>query len=514
MTAPQGAAHAAPGLVVSGSTSDEPSCQPCALVLFGVTGDLAARKVVPALLHLFAGGHLPEHFALVGFSRSAGSDDELRAALAEKLERHAPRLAAEVWPRFAEQVYAVAGSARDADDFGRLRSRLAELDGPCGTAGNRLFYLATPPSAFPPILEGLSRSGLVERAVVDRPDPWQRVVIEKPFGRDLGTARDLNELCHALLDESQLFRIDHYLGKETVQNILVFRFGNAIFEPLWNRNHVSHVEITVAEEIGVEGRGAFYEETGVLRDVVQNHLLQMLALSAMEAPVSFGATEVRNMKAQVLSALRPIGEAEVDELVVAGQYDGYAREDGVPEETRTATYSAITAFVDNWRWQGVPFYLRAGKGLATKRTEIAIHFRSIPFCLFGEERVCQLIEPNVLKMRIQPEEGISVRVASKVPGESQSVGSVDLDFSYAEAFDRKAPDAYERLLLDALRGDATLFARGDEVELSWRWLDPVLARFESGAGPAPEPYALGSEGPERARVLPARNGHRWTRLHP
>ncbi len=504
--------YAQPGRLVEEAASQAGHCPACAFVLFGATGDLSSRKVVPALLDLFRSGELPEGFFLVGVSRSAGDDQALRARLGKDIAAKAKDFDPQLWARFAELIFAVPGGAGDEQTYQDLTQRLDQLDRSRDSNGNRLFYLATPPTAFPPILKGLSSSGLVRRATESNSESWARVVVEKPFGHDLASARELNALCHRLFDESQLFRIDHYLGKETVQNILVLRFGNAIFEPLWNRNHISHVEITVAEDLDVQGRGAFYEETGVVRDVLQNHLLQMLTLCAMEAPISFGADEIRNMKSQVLRGLRPLIEGDPEGLLVPGQYEGYRSTDGVDSDSRTATYVAMVAHLDTWRWQGVPFYLRAGKGLATKRTEIAVHFSAIPFCLFGEERVCQLIEPNVLRMRIQPSEGVSLRVASKVPGTTQSVGGVDLDFSYAEAFGTQAHDAYQRLLLDAFRGDATLFARADEVELSWEYLDPVLRQLEAPDARPPYSYALGSEGPEAAHSLPSENGHRWSKL--
>lgn len=505
---------ARPGRLIDESPGGERACPACAFVLFGVTGDLSSRKVVPALLDLYRAGELPEDFYLVGVSRSVGDDDSLRVRLAKDIAAKRSDFDAELWERFARHLFAVPGGAQDEATYANLRSRLEELDRGRNAQGNRLFYLATPSMAFPPILQGLSDSGLVRRETERGGDGWSRVVVEKPFGRDHASARELNALCHRLFDESQLFRIDHYLGKETVQNILVLRFGNAIFEPLWNRNHISHVEITVAEDLDVQGRGDFYEETGVVRDVLQNHLLQMLTLCAMEAPISFRADEIRNMKSQVLRGLRPLTEQGLDEGLIGGQYEGYRGVEGVAPDSKTATYVALVAHLDTWRWQGVPFYLRAGKGLATKRTEIAVHFSAIPFCLFGEERVCQLIEPNVLRMRIQPSEGVSLRVASKIPGTTQSVGSVDLDFSYAEAFGTQAHDAYQRLLLDALRGDATLFARADEVELSWEYLSPVLRRLEAPDANPPFSYALGSEGPEAARSLPSQSGHRWSKLSP
>jgi glucose-6-phosphate 1-dehydrogenase len=496
---------------------------PAALVLFGATGDLARRKIVPALFRLTAGGHLPAGSQFVGLSRSAGSDDGLRSLWRAALEEHLRpgEFDEAVWQDFAARIHAVPGSVDDEQAYRALSVRLESIDRRCGTGGNRLVYLATPSSVFPTILRHLCDAGVVRRASEATEEAhrggaepaWKRVIVEKPFGRDRASARELNELALSMLDERQIYRIDHYLGKETVQNILVFRFGNAIFEPLWNRNHIDHVQITVAESLGVEGRGDFYEETGVLRDIVQNHLLQMLALCAMEPPASMRSDEIRNMKAQVLASLRPIAEFEAENLTVPGQYVGYHDERGVKPGSKTATYAALVAHIDNWRWQGVPFYLRSGKALARRSTEISFHFRRVPYSLFGEDRVCQMMEPNVLTLRIQPEESISMRIATKVPDQGLEIGTVQMDFDYSESFDVRAPDAYERLILDAWRGDPTLFARRDEVELSWRWCDPILRAFEDPerAGRLAT-YAAGSEGPIEAEDLLLRNGHRWVPL--
>ncbi len=479
---------------------------PCTLVLFGATGDLARRKIAPALFDLARNGELPAPFALLATSTTIGADGGYRERLYDAVTRFSRTQPVEpsAWEGFTRQLETVPADVTKAADWAALRAKVLAVERQHGTGGNRLFYLAVPPAAFAGILEGLRTSGLLH---APHGTPWSRVVIEKPFGRDLASARELHRLVAAVLDESQSFRIDHYLGKETVQNILVFRFGNSIFEPLWNRKYIDHVQITMAEQIGVERRGRFYDATGVVRDVVQNHLLQVLALVAMELPATFGADDVRDEKLKLLRSIRALSAEDV----LYGQYRGYRQAEGVSPESRTPTYVALRLFVDNWRWQGVPFYIRAGKGLARRTTEVSVHFQQIPYCLFGSEEVCQLIEPNVLVLRIQPDEGIELNVATKVPGEDLTVGTVGLEFSYAGAFHREAGEAYEKLLLDARRGDATLFARRDGDEQAWSLVTPLLRAWEDG-GEEPCFYDTGSSGPAEADALMRRDHRRWRPL--
>jgi glucose-6-phosphate 1-dehydrogenase len=477
---------------------------PCTVVIFGALGDLAKRKLVPALYNLAAEEDLPRKFAVVGFNRDKTDDTGFRSLLKESTTRFSRRKPDD-WEDFSSRFHYVHGDFTDADSYARLGEKLRGVETKSGTPGNRIFYLATPAKFFPVILERLSSAGLIHE-----PDgtPWSRVIIEKPFGSDLASARALNKTVAGHLAENQAYRIDHYLGKETVQNILVFRFGNSIFEPIWNRNHVDHVEITAAESIQIEGRGGFYDQTGVLRDIVQNHLLQVMALVAMEPPVSFEADDIRNEKVQLIHSLRPMDMADV----VRGQYRGYHDVEGVSPESRTPTYVAMKMHVDNWRWQGVPFYLRAGKGLSAKETEVSIHFREIPLCLFRKDGERQPVQPNVLNLRIQPEEGISLRFVSKVPGDDLTVGNVHMDMTYAGAFKKTLSEAYERLILDCMRGNQTLFARRDGVEKAWTFISPILDAWERDRETPLALYDPGSDGPEEADELVRRDGRAWTKI--
>ncbi len=480
---------------------------PCAMVVFGATGDLTRRKLMPALYNLAAGGHLPETFAVLGCARREWSRGEfcerMRAGVREFSRRP---LAEPAWEWFEPRLGFVPGDFREPATYQRLATALAELDRRLGTGGNRLFYLAVPPDEFGLILKGLSGAGLI---APPHGPAFSRVIVEKPFGRDLETARALNALVSEVLDESQTFRIDHYLGKETVQNIMVFRFANSIFEPIWNRKYVDHVQITAAETVGVGSRGRFYESTGVLRDIVQNHLLEVLSLCAMEPPNSGHADDVRGEKLRVLKALRLPWQGTVEDELVVGQYGGYRAEPDVAADSLTPTFAALRVHVDNWRWQGVPFYLRAGKRMAKRVTEVSFHMQPIPLSLFGRGDLCEHVEPNVITLRIQPEEGIELSFSAKQPGNDFTVTPVAMDMKYAEAFGGEPPEAYERLLLDAMRGDATLFSRRDAVEASWTWMQPMLDGLEALPRRAPLAYEPGSWGPEAADRLIQRDRRRW-----
>ena len=492
---------------------------PHVVVLFGATGDLAHRKVVPALFHLWVGNLLPERFALVCFGRRPFSDQEMRTALRASLDKHAriTPVDEERWASFASRITYHQGGFDEPAAYASLSTKLAAIDTASGTDGNRLYYLATPASSFPEIVRGLGAAGL-DHETAD--GGWRRIVIEKPFGRDLETAVKLNREVGKVFRESQVYRIDHYLGKETVRNILIFRFGNLIFEPIWHRRYIDHVQITVAESIGVEGRGAFYEETGALRDILQNHLLQLLTLVAMEPPANLEADALRDEKVKVLRAIRPIPVEKVDQSVVRGQYGpgwvgatetpAYRSEQAVDPASETETFVAARLEIDDWRWAGVPFYLRAGKRLPKRATEIAIQFKDVPQRLFptvGDEP-----EPNLLVIRIQPDEGILMRFAAKVPGLGIDVRPVNMDFAYGSAFTVESPDAYETLILDALLGDASLFTRADEVEAAWRIVDPIIDAWIAGGEPEMPNYTSGTWGPEAADELLTREGRRWRRL--
>ena len=452
-------------------------------VIFGASGDLTRRKILPALYNLLRQDLLPERFAVLGYARSGWDDDRFRSHARESLEAFSSEtLDEETWKRFDEMLFYQSGPFDQADCFASLWERLDAIDQERGTEGRRLFYAATPPSLFPLI---------VERVGECAPRPDTRIVIEKPFGRDLESARELNDLIHEVFDEDQVYRIDHYLGKETVQNIVVLRFGNALFERVWNRDAIDHVQITVAEEVGIEGRGSYYTEAGALRDIVQNHLLQVLAFLTMEPPRSFSAAAVRDETLKVLRALRPLDPA----AAVRGQYDGFRDEDGVPPDSQAETFIAARAEIDNWRWSGVPFYLRTGKRLPRRVTEISIRFRGVPVSLFESAGV-ERLTPDHLTIRIQPQEGISLAFQAKKPGPGFEPKTVRMDFDYDESFGVDPADAYERLLQDALEGDGTLFTREDAVERAWQIVEPILQH--------PEPvhrYAPGTWGPAAADDL-------------
>ncbi|MBS2016922.1 MAG: glucose-6-phosphate dehydrogenase [Deltaproteobacteria bacterium] len=492
----------------------------CAVVIFGASGDLTKRKLMPALYNLGVSRSLPGGFAVVGVARREKSHEQFRAEMKEGVSAFSRRKPIDpaVWSDFERGVSYVPGTFDNPKTYADLRAHLEQLDNERGTRKNRLYYLAVPPSEFGVIMRNLKEAGLVAPPPSAHVPgaPWTRVIIEKPFGHDLSSARALNDTVAETFDESQVFRIDHYLGKETVQNLLVFRFANSLFEPLWNREHVDHVQITVAEEIGVEGRGKFYEQTGVTKDIVENHLMQLLCLTAMEPPISLAADAVRDEKVKVLRSLRPMERSMVQSSVVRGQYTrgyvkgeevpGYRDEPDVAKDSRIETFVAMRVFVDNWRWGGVPFYVRAGKRLARRVTEIAIQFKKVPHTLFHAPDGG--ISPNVLTMRIQPDEGIALRFTTKEPGGHTVLRDVAMDFRYGTAFGSNTPEAYERLLLDAMRGEATLFTRRDEVEEQWAYIDHVFDAWREQSMPPPG-YTAGSWGPEASEDLLARDGRRW-----
>ena len=508
------------GIIAPCERAPMPEVEPAVIVIFGASGDLSKRKLIPALYDLFHAGCLKRNFAVLGVGQAAWSDGEFRTTMragAEKSE-DVDNFQAAKWEEFVQHLTYLTGDLTNDATYSEVAARsekLHEQIAPDG-AHNRLFYFSTPPSLAPVMVKHLGAAGLQ-----DESKGWSRIIIEKPFGRDLTSAQSLNAEIASVFAEHQVFRIDHYLGKETVQNILVFRFGNTLFEPVWNRNYIDYVEITAAETLGIGGRAGYYEEAGALRDMVANHLLQLLALTAMEPPVAFDADSVREEKVQVFRSIRPMTPDDVARKTVRGQYGAgqvedqqvpaYRDEQGVKQDSNTETFVAVEFCIENWRWAGVPFYVRTGKRLADKVSEIAIHFRRTPQALFArtpEDR----IEPNVIVLRIQPDEGMTVTVAAKLPGMEMHAGTIHMVFNYESGFGVRTAAAYETLLLDALQGDATLFTRRDETEAEWRLITPIEEAWAAQPPPQFPNYAAGSDGPRAADELLARAGHHWRAL--
>jgi glucose-6-phosphate 1-dehydrogenase len=488
--------------------------EPVTVILFGASGDLAKRKVIPAMYDLATHKALGSRYAIVGFSRTAMTDESFRSTIGE-----AAKTISEVgpidptqWNEFAGNLYYSQGDYGKPESFAALAKRLKELSEAKQLGSNRLFYISTPPEVYPDIVEQIGKAGLNKP---DSPDSWVRIIIEKPFGRDLASAVDLNHKVLSVFDENQVYRIDHYLGKDTVQNLLVLRFGNGIFEPLWNRNYVDHIQITAGETLGVERRGGFYETTGALRDMIQSHVLQLTSLCAVEPPASFGATAVRNEKLKVLQSIRPFNPEMMAQSVVRGQYSagniggkdvpGYRQEQGVDPHSRTETFVSAKVLIDNWRWAGVPFYLRTGKRLAKRSTEIVIEFKCAPHMVFRDKG----IQPNRLVLNIQPDEGISVSFGAKRPGTEMNIGNVTMKFSYEEGFGKSTRPAYATLLNDCVRGDATLFDSGENVEAAWSLVDPILDVWGATKSASVPQYAAGSWGPAESDALIERDGRHW-----
>jgi len=495
-----------------------PKADPCLVVIFGASGDLTKRKLIPALFDLACIGCIAgQQFDILGTGRTEMTTEEFRASMREaaSTSKDARKFSDWNWEQFEKRLHYVAGDINDHGFYESLKKQIGELEAQ-GASSNHMFYVSTPASLAPPIVQGLGKSGLAKNA-----KGWARIVLEKPFGRDLETAQALNKEVLQVFDEKDVYRIDHYLGKETVQNILVFRFGNSLFEPIWNRNYIDYVEITAGETLGVEQRAAFYEETGALRDMIASHLLQLLTLTAMEPPVAFDADSVREQKVQVLRSIHRMTPEQVAERTVRGQYgpgtiggkaaQGYREEPGVKPNSRTETYVAVEFRIDNWRWAGVPFYVRSGKRLGKSETEIKVHFKRTPQAIFAKTPDDD-IEPNVITLRVQPNEGIAMSFAAKQPGSQMKAVPVRMNFAYQDAFGGQAPVAYETLLLDAMRGDPTLFTRGDETENQWRIITPIEEVWQDLPAPQFPNYDAGSDGPEEANRLINSECRHWSRL--
>jgi len=487
---------------------------PCTLIIFGASGDLTQRKLVPALYNLHKRKLLPQDFHAIGCARSDLGDEGFRQKACDAIHAGCDESTKQGEKEFVGRFYYIHGSYDDSNFYKSLAKKFGEL----GTSGCRIFYLATPPALYGSIVEHLKDAGLID--VCEEEDPCARIVVEKPFGRDLQSARILNDQLKNVLDERQIYRIDHYLGKETVQNIMMFRFANTIFEPIWNRQYIDHVQITAAESIGVEHRAGYYDKAGALRDMFQNHMLQMMSLVAMEPPISFDPDRIRDEKTKLLSAIQSFPTDDLDAWIIRGQYGegvidgdmvpGYKGEAGVDPASRTETYVAAKLLVDNWRWQDVPFYLRAGKRLPKRTSEIAVTFKGVPHSLFQPLTQAGLT-PNTLVLNVQPDEGVGLTIQAKHPGPKLCMSALTMDFKYADIFHEDLPDAYERLLLDCMLGDQTLFYRQDGMELAWELLTPVLKKWEED-GKHPFPYSSGSEGPSEASEMLAQNGRAWRNL--
>jgi glucose-6-phosphate 1-dehydrogenase len=495
--------------------------EPCAMVIFGASGDLTERKLIPALYYLYREHMLQAGFSVIGCGRTPFTDEAFRNKMSEAVKKYL-KLSNEsdaFIQSFGKGIFYLAGDFSTPPAYAQLKTLLDRLDQERGTCGNRLFYLSTPPSFFPVTVQHLGAAGLAKPKFPEK--SWTRIILEKPFGRSLDTANELNATVTGVFNEDQVYRIDHYLGKETVQNLLVFRFANGIFEPFWNRRYIDHVQLAVAEELGVENRGSYYEEAGLLRDMIQNHVLQLLSLVAMEPPAAFTAAAVRDEKAKLLRSVRQIPRDQVEEFAVRGQYaegwvsgrkvPAYRAEPKVSLSSTTETYAALKLYIDNWRWADVPFYLRSGKRLPKRVSEISIQFRQVPHLLFRGAGA-ESIEPNILSLRIQPDEGIALKFCAKFPGTTMQIRPVRMEFRYGESFGTVPPTAYETLLLDCMLGDATLFNRNDAVALSWELVDPTLDRWREDGSKGLAFYPCGTWGPPEADAFIERDGRSWQRL--